>query len=316
MVLSLPTCYHSHVTRGIPQVKADTRRALIFIVVGVLLAAGIGAVVWRLGAPGSSSSDPAMNEAVGAGDIDLRSTQAAGDDVHDHVYATETGDSSKSGRNVAPLADDPFLAPNAVFNTKKLDANPTTYYRPGNISDGTVLPTSTRGPSARTQIPATMAPGATAAPTTVITAVTGDLHPGAPTSIGTLPTNAPAPAPSPRDSTSRSDDPAPAPTHAPTSQQPTPRPTIEIPTDKPTEGPTRDEDTPATSTDETTPVEPTETTSTQDTPTTATNGHTSPANEPTSADSPQPTADSPTAETTGVHTTTQADPQEPTELAN
>lgn len=280
--------------------KADTRRALIFIVVGVLLAAGIGAVVWRLGAPGSSSSDPAMNEAVGAGDIDLRSTQAAGDDVHDHVYATETGDSSKSGRNVAPLADDPFLAPNAVFNTKKLDANPTTYYRPGNISDGTVLPTSTRGPSARTQIPATMAPGATAAPTAVITAVTGDLHPGAPTSIGTLPTNAPAPAP----------------THAPTSQQPTPRPTIEIPTDKPTEGPTRDEDTPATSTDETTPVEPTETTSTQDTPTTATNGHTSPANEPTSADSPQPTADSPTAETTGVHTTTQADPQEPTELAN
>lgn len=296
--------------------KADTRRALIFIVVGVLLAAGIGAVVWRLGAPGPFSSNTAMNEAVGARDIDLRNTEVPGDNVHDHVYATETGESSKSGRNVAPLADDPFLAPNAVFNTKKLDSSPTTYYRPGNIGDGTVLPTATRGSSARTQIPATMAPGATAALTTVITAVTGDLHPGAPTSIGTLPTNAPAPAPSPRDSTSRSDDPAPAPTHAPTSQQPTPRPTIEIPTDKPTEGPTRDEDTPATSTDETTPVEPTETTSTQDTPTTATNGHTSPANEPTSADSPQPTADSPTAETTGVHTTTQADPQEPTELAN
>ncbi|MCQ9336043.1 hypothetical protein NQ011_05005 [Corynebacterium phoceense] len=306
--------------------KADTRRALIFIVVGVLLAAGIGAVVWRLGAPGPFSSNTAMNEAVGARDIDLRNTEVPGDNVHDHVYATETGESSKSGRNVAPLADDPFLAPNAVFNTKKLDSSPTTYYRPGNIGDGTVLPTATRGPSARTQIPATMAPGATAALTTVITAVTGDLHPGAPTSIGTLPTNTPAPAPSPRDSTSTSDDPGPAPTQAPTSQQPTPRPTIVIPTDKPTEGPTRDEDTPASSTDETTPVEPTETTSAHDTPATATNGHTSPAtttnghtspaNEPTSADSPQPTADSPTAETTGVQTTTQADPQEPTELAN
>lgn len=276
--------------------KADTRRALIFIVVGVLLAAGIGAVVWRLGAPGPFSSNTAMNEAVGARDIDLRNTEVPGDNVHDHVYATETGESSKSGRNVAPLADDPFLAPNAVFNTKKLDSSPTTYYRPGNIGDGTVLPTATRGSSARTQIPATMAPGATAALTTVITAVTGDLHPG------------------------------PAPTQAPTSQQPTPRPTIVIPTDKPTEGPTRDEDTPASSTDETTPVEPTETTSAHDTPATATNGHTSPAtttnghtspaNEPTSADSPQPTADSPTAETTGVQTTTQADPQEPTELAN
>ena len=276
--------------------KADTRRALIFIVVGVLLAAGIGAVVWRLGAPGPFSSNTAMNEAVGARDIDLRNTEVPGDNVHDHVYATETGESSKSGRNVAPLADDPFLAPNAVFNTKKLDSSPTTYYRPGNIGDGTVLPTATRGPSARTQIPATMAPGATAALTTVITAVTGDLHPG------------------------------PAPTQAPTSQQPTPRPTIVIPTDKPTEGPTRDEDTPAPPTDETTPVEPTETTSAHDTPATATNGHTSPAtttnghtspaNEPTSADSPQPTADSPTAETTGVQTTTQADPQEPTELAN
>lgn len=276
--------------------KADTRRALIFIVVGVLLAAGIGAVVWRLGAPGPFSSNTAMNEAVGARDIDLRNTEVPGDNVHDHVYATETGESSKSGRNVAPLADDPFLAPNAVFNTKKLDSSPTTYYRPGNIGDGTVLPTATRGSSARTQIPATMAPGATAALTTVITAVTGDLHPG------------------------------PAPTQAPTSQQPAPRPTIVIPTDKPTEGPTRDEDTPAPSTDETTPVEPTETTSAHDTPATATNGHTSPAtttnghtspaNEPTSADSPQPTADSPTAETTGVQTTTQADPQEPTELAN
>lgn len=283
--------------------KADTRRALIFIVVGVLLAAGIGAVVWRLGAPGPFSSNTAMNEAVGARDIDLRNTEVPGDNVHDHVYATETGESSKSGRNVAPLADDPFLAPNAVFNTKKLDSSPTTYYRPGNIGDGTVLPTATRGSSARTQIPATMAPGATAALTTVITAVTGDLHPGAPTSIGTLPTNTPAPAPSPRDSTSMSDDPA-------------PRPTIVIPTDKPTEGPTRDEDTPAPSTDETTPVEPTETTSAHDTPATTTNGDTSPANEPTSADSPQPTADSPTAETTGVQTTTQADPQEPTELAN
>lgn len=266
--------------------KADTRRALIFIVVGVLLAAGIGAVVWRLGAPGPFSSNTAMNEAVGARDIDLRKTEVPGDNVHDHVYATETGESSKSGRNVAPLADDPFLAPNAVFNTKKLDSSPTTYYRPGNIGDGTVLPTATRGSSARTQIPATMAPGATAALTTVITAVTGDLHPG------------------------------PAPTQAPTSQQPPPRPTIVIPTDKPTEGPTRDEDTPAPSTDETTPVEPTETTSAHDTPATATNGDTSPANEPTSADSPQPTADSPTAETTGVQTTTQADPQEPTELAN
>lgn len=283
--------------------KADTRRALIFIVVGVLLAAGIGAVVWRLGAPGPFSSNTAMNEAVGARDINLRNTEVPGDNVHDHVYATETGESSKSGRNVAPLADDPFLAPNAVFNTKKLDSSPTTYYRPGNIGDGTVLPTATRGPSARTQIPATMAPGATAALTTVITAVTGDLHPGAPTSMGTLPTNTPAPAPSPRDSTSMSDDPASAPTQAPTSQQPTPRPTIVIPTDKPTEGPTRDEDTPAPSTDETTPVEPTETTSAHDTPATTTNGDTSPANEPT-------------AETTGVQTTTQADPQEPTELAN
>ncbi|QPK79685.1 hypothetical protein G7Y31_02980 [Corynebacterium lizhenjunii] len=111
--------------------KADTRRVLIFIAVGVLVACAVGTGVWRLGTPGSSTSDSATNQAHG---VVVTHTTSRPASVGDFVRPTEDTDSPKSGRTVALASDDPFLPPNAAFNTTKADSQPTTFYRPPNIS--------------------------------------------------------------------------------------------------------------------------------------------------------------------------------------
>lgn len=142
--------------------KTDTRRVIVFITVGMLFALGVGVAVWRLADPASSRSDTATTPTTKKNYFRASDN---GQDSNNHSAIDPDGDSyqPKAGREVTPQSNDPFLAPNAVFNTEKLRAKPTTIYRPDNISAGGATADSA-APSNNTA-PTILADGAVAAPT-------------------------------------------------------------------------------------------------------------------------------------------------------
>lgn len=114
--------------------RTDTRRVTAFIIIGLLIAAGVGVAVWRAGAPGTSKSDIATTGAANTADTHSPDTHVVGEGAYMTIHPPQTREKPKQGRRVNPLSDDPFLAPNAVFNTAPLQLQPTTIYRPDNIS--------------------------------------------------------------------------------------------------------------------------------------------------------------------------------------
>lgn len=245
--------------------KADTRRVLAFILAGLILAIGVGVAVWRAGAPGAAptaGTSPDMSQT--ANEVSGSSTAPRGARANVKPAPSSPAAADRSGRDVALATDDPFLAPHAVVNTSRRQADPTRWFRPGNISDVQVqadgLPTTSliaQPPAAGTNIPATPVVSPGAPPTNAVPPAPGGAN------------NPPAPAPGPDSSNSPGDNapvpppPAPSPADTPpvtpetTDKEPTDivPPTTDTPvaTATPTEAPT-------------TPAEPTPTTSTTGTP--------------------------------------------------
>lgn len=127
--------------------NTDTRRVVIFVVVGLLVAAGVGVSVWHLGAPKSSSMDdnatPVANKQLTSSEEKATTSSSsasstAPSDSRDRDDAKDNDDNQRAAREdanySAPQANDPFLAPNAVVDAQTGPAAPTTYYRPDNLS--------------------------------------------------------------------------------------------------------------------------------------------------------------------------------------
>lgn len=134
---------------------ADTRRALVFIVVGILVAVAVGLGVWRASAPAKIT---VANDSV----------TAVANTTTTEKPATEPSSTSKSTLRPAPsgrtkpeetttppanppqrvdvdaLAQDPFLAPNAVIaeDNGYNQPDPTMVYRPDNVSTSDIEPES------------------------------------------------------------------------------------------------------------------------------------------------------------------------------
>lgn len=237
--------------------KADTRRVLAFILAGLILAIGVGVAVWRAGAPGAvptAGTSPEISQT--AEKATGSSTAPRGTRANVKSTPNSPAAADRSGRDVALATDDPFLAPHAVVNTSRRQADPTRWFRPGNISDVQVQADGVAATSVMAQPPA----AGTNLPGTPVES------PGAPTTVAVPPapggdSNRPAPAPTP----DRPKDnapvlpPAPAPVDTPpvttetTDKEPTDivPPTTDTPvaTATPTEAPT-------------TPAEPTPTATT------------------------------------------------------
>lgn len=127
---------------------ADTRRVAIFIIVGLLAAVGVGVSVWQLSAPEttlassettSSSNSPSTRESSSTA-LNSSTTRPNPRSTSQRRPAPEIieetpTDPARSGRELNARTEDPFLAPNAVVNTEKQEAEPTRIYRPGNISE-------------------------------------------------------------------------------------------------------------------------------------------------------------------------------------
>lgn len=127
--------------------NTDTRRVVIFVVVGLLVAAGVGVSVWHLGAPKSSSMD---DNATSVANKQLTSStekattsssstsSTAPSDKRDRDEAKDGENNQRGSREdakySAPQANDPFLPPNSVVDAQTAPAAPTTYYRPDNLS--------------------------------------------------------------------------------------------------------------------------------------------------------------------------------------
>lgn len=127
--------------------NTDTRRVVIFVVVGLLVAAGVGVSVWHLGAPKSSSMDdnatPVANKQLTSSEEKATTSSSsasstAPSDGRDRDDAKDNDGNQRASREdakySAPQANDPFLAPNAVVDAQTAPAAPTTYYRPDNLS--------------------------------------------------------------------------------------------------------------------------------------------------------------------------------------
>ncbi|MDD7582440.1 hypothetical protein ACEE23_07900 [Corynebacterium sp. 32222D000AT] len=127
--------------------NTDTRRVVIFVVVGLLVAAGVGVSVWHLGAPKSSSMDdnatPVANKQLTSSEEKATTSSSstsstAPSDRRDRDDAKDNDGNQHSSREdakfSAPQANDPFLAPNSVVDAQTAPAAPTTYYRPDNLS--------------------------------------------------------------------------------------------------------------------------------------------------------------------------------------
>lgn len=107
--------------------KAETRRVLIFVGVGLLAAAAIGFSVWRASTPTTlSSTDTAMTTAVAS----TTSPAAAESSTTETV---EADSSETKPQDVAPvLTDDPYLAPHAHIAEAPVQVTPTEVFRPTN----------------------------------------------------------------------------------------------------------------------------------------------------------------------------------------
>lgn len=127
--------------------NTDTRRVVIFVVVGLIVAAGVGVSVWHLGAPKSSSMDdnatPVANKQLTSSEektttLSSSASSTAPSDGRDRDDTKDHDDNQRTAREdanySAPQANDPFLAPNAVVDAQTAPAAPTTYYRPDNLS--------------------------------------------------------------------------------------------------------------------------------------------------------------------------------------
>ncbi|QNE89071.1 hypothetical protein H0194_08290 [Corynebacterium incognita] len=198
--------------------EKETRRVAAFIVVGLLLAVGVGFGVWRVSSPASPSvTDTATADTnISSDSSTTRAAKSASasqrQDANDDASGDKDEPSSSSGSKKRAHTDkhDPFLAPNAqVYASGPGSGEPTRYYRPDSVggsdySDGsgqTGSGNQTGGDvgagNGSTEIYAEPTPGAGATPAQPgpLTDAPGSApDPGASTGVTTpAPTSSPAP---------------------------------------------------------------------------------------------------------------------------
>lgn len=106
------------------------RRVLAFVAAGLLCAVAIGIAVWQMSAPESVLTEPSAATAGTSASVTTTTSSSA---EHSYTTTASAPQPKSSQAQIAAPADDPYLAPNAVFNRTE-PARPTAVYRPDNVS--------------------------------------------------------------------------------------------------------------------------------------------------------------------------------------
>ena len=115
---------------------SSTRRMMTFVAVGLLCALALGVIVWRMSAP---SSPVVVAEQASTEAKDSSTTRSTTSSQHTYTTTSTTPEPKTSQNSTlaaggnAGIVNDPYLAPNAVFDRTE-PAEPTAVYRPDNVS--------------------------------------------------------------------------------------------------------------------------------------------------------------------------------------
>lgn len=120
------------------------RIATVFMAVGLLVALGIGVVVWKMSSP-KAGPDPSY-QADAAGQTSAAVSEAADktdeqppEDERDGDDSTDLTSPPRGGASRGAV--DPLMPPNAVVNSTPRRVEPTQVYRPSNVVPTSVAPT-------------------------------------------------------------------------------------------------------------------------------------------------------------------------------
>ncbi|MEJ4099674.1 hypothetical protein V5S96_04750 [Corynebacterium mastitidis] len=106
--------------------NADTRKVMVFIAVGIVAAATIGLLVWRMSAPGTPGPEPGDHRA--AAQTSSLSTTAAPSPTRTSVEKETSAADSAPEVLAQPQRDEQYDSPTV------LRAKPTKIYRPDSVS--------------------------------------------------------------------------------------------------------------------------------------------------------------------------------------
>lgn len=174
--------------------NAETRKVVIFVIIGLSAAALLAVAVWRTGTPTSTTADTMADGRTTSSVSPTGSSTSQEPNTDD---AAETDDSPGSALDDAPTSggtesfaapeeDDPFLAPNAIAAAPSAVA-PTSVHRPANVGEQprSFASEPTQAPGGATPADSTLATGDGSAPAEE----TASSAPGQPTQPGATATS-------------------------------------------------------------------------------------------------------------------------------
>lgn len=114
--------------------KSESRKVMIFVIIGLVATAVVAGLVWRSGTPSTNSSGVQDVSAESpASSVSTTSTPSTFESTRTPEHTPDEG-----ANIAAPQKDDPFLAPNAI-EAAPSEVGPTAVHRPQNVGERSSL---------------------------------------------------------------------------------------------------------------------------------------------------------------------------------